>query len=286
MNGGERVNSIYLDWNVYVRFLEGKYPDLLESLCLAKKSGVLVPFSSTQIEEATKIRNTNEIINRLNFISEISDGVYFENSSKDFGLIRRSPFEVYGTLSETPDISKILKFIGNIISRPMLKATRRAMGFDPKKLNEIPPEDIWEEIDKVILNSRFAKKLPESFQESPVVGFVRYATKDSASRFGSIHESLGGVKERGEGPDITVSVLFSILETFGYFPERKKVFEKASRFNDASHCFYALWSDVCISEDRGFRMKSRAIASLVGGKAKFMDPGQAIPEVFCLFEKQ
>ena len=79
-------------------------------------------------------------------------------------------------------------------------------------------------------------------------------------------------------------MLFSLLESFGYYPESKKVFQKASRFNDASHCFYALWSDVCVSRDTGFRMKSKAIASLIGSNTKFVHPDQAASQIAGLHE--
>tara|TARA_R110002049_G_scaffold265092_1_gene441215 strand:+ start:3953 stop:4783 length:831 start_codon:yes stop_codon:yes gene_type:complete len=276
------MKSIYLDWNVYVYLICCEYPDIAESLGIAKSKGIAVPFSSIHIEEATNIHSYEEICTRLEFIGEISNQVYFENSVTDFGLVSRSPFEVYDTLNETPKINQLIKFLGNIITRPMFMASRAALGLDPQYLNNIDPKDIWGEIDRIILNSKHLKMLPFEFRDSPIYGFVRYAKNDSLERFGRINERIGGVKQRASGPDVMVAVLFSLLESFGYFPENKKVFQKASRFNDAAHCYYSLWSNICVSRDKGFRMKSKAVASLLGSDTVFLHPDNAVKKILDL----
>lgn len=266
------LKSVYLDWNVYTYLLNGDYPQLEQTIEHAKNRNVILPFTSTHIEEATNIKDNTERINRLRFISEFSNNIYFENSITDFGLIRRSPFDVYETINTLPSTSRLMRRLANMISRPMLKAARKSLGLDPEVLNNKEPHKVWNEIDRAILESKFSKTLPEEFRESPIKGMVDYIKQDSLERFGPIHEQMGGSKKRAIGPDIIVSILYSLLESFGYYPEKKKVFEKASRINDAAHCFYSLWSDVCVSKDKGFRMKSKAIASLVGSSVVYVDP--------------
>lgn len=278
------MKSVYLDWNIYVYLMEGNYQDVAGALSDAKSAGVVIPFSATHVDEATNIRRKTDIELRLEFIGKISNEVYFENSVTEFGLKKRSPFEVYRTLNEPPKVDKIIRFFGNVITRPMFMAARAALGLDPQQLNNVGPSEVWGEIDRIILRSKHAKKLPREFGDSPIRGILQYVKRDSIERYGSIHECLGGVKQRAAGPDVNVSVLFSLLESFGYFPESKKVFQKASRFNDASHCFYALWSDVCVSRDTGFRMKSKAIASLVGSNTEFVHPDQAATHIAGLQE--
>ena len=112
-------------------------------------------------------------------------------------------------------------------------------------------------------------------KKSPIRGILKINEESSLEHFGPINTSLGAPATRAIAPDMKISALYSMLETFGYYPENKKTFEKASRFADGSHCYYSQWSEVCISRDKGFRAKSQAIASLTYSSVRYLAPEDA-----------
>ena len=276
MSNSNLIRIIYLDWNVIVYLMQGDYPELLQAINSAKLNGkFVIPFTSEHIEEATNIRSKPEKTQRLEYLSNLSNDNYFENSVLDFGLVIRHPAEVYKTLNEVWVPKGLTRWFGNIISRPILITIRKMLKLDPKVLNNIPPSQIWDEIDSKILDSKYANKLPENLKNSPISGMLKVNERSSLEHFGSLNEQMGAPASRAFSPDMKIATLYSMLETFGYYPEKKKVYEKASRFADASHCYYSQWAEICISRDKGFRMKSQAIASLTNSSVKYIDPDDA-----------
>lgn len=114
---------------------------------------------------------------------------------------------------------------------------RKLLKLDPQKLNNIPPNKIWDEIDQIIKSSKYANKLPAYMKKSPIRGILKFNEDNSIEHFGAINESFGAPASRAIASDMKVASLYSLLETFGYYPEKKKTFEKASRFPDGSHCY-------------------------------------------------
>lgn len=270
------IQIIYLDWNVIVHLINGEYPELFKVIKSAKFEGkFIVPFTSEHVEEATNIKSKTEQKQRLEFLSDLSDNNYFENSILDFGLVKRHPSAVYDTLTEVWVPKGLTRWLGNIISRPMFMLLRKQLGLDPNKLNNIPPDKVWNEIDRIILNSKYANRLPENMKKSPIKGMLKFNNESSLKHFGPLNERLGAPASRAIGPDMKVAGLYSMLETFGYYPEKKKVFEKASRFADGAHCYYSQWAEICVSRDKGFRAKSQAIASITNSAVRYLKPEDA-----------
>ncbi len=276
MTDSNLIRIIYLDWNVIVYLMQGDYPKLLKAINYAKSDSRFVfPFTSEHVDEATNIRSKIEQLQRLDYLSDLSANIYFENSVLDFGLVIRHPAKVYKTLNEVWLPKGLTRWFGNIISRPILIIIRKMLKLNPKILNNIPPSQIWDEIDSKILNSKYANKFPEDINNSPIRGLLKINERSSIKYFGKLNEQLGASASRAFGSDMKIASLYSMLETFGYYPEKKKVYEKASRFADASHCYYSQWAEICISRDKGFRMKSQAIASLTNSSVKYIDPANA-----------
>lgn len=253
--------------------IEGEYSNLKSILDYARSSGIfIVPYSSTNVEELTKIKSRKEQEFRLNYLSELTDDHYFENSALDFGLVKRHPVIVYKTLNDVWFPDNIFRTFGNLIKRSSLTVIRKLAGIDPIKLNNVHPENVFQEIDNAILSSKLSKMMPDEFKPSPTKALLTFQDEEIVRRFGPIYSSMGGNPRRAIAPDIKIAGLYSLLETFGYWPESKRVYEKASRFNDASHCFYSLWSEICISIDQGFTKKSNAVACAVGSNVIYSTP--------------
>ncbi|MFV1985127.1 MAG: hypothetical protein ACC657_16380 [Thiohalomonadales bacterium] len=267
---------IYLDWNVIVHLINGDYPELQKAINFAKLDGkFIIPFTSTHVEEATNIKSKSEQKQRLQFLSELSENNYFENSVTDLGLVKRHPTEVYNTITEVWIPKGLMRKLGNIITRPMLMLIRKLLKLDPQKLNNIPPNKVWGEIDQIIKSSNYANKLPAYMKKSPIREILKFNEDTSIEQFGAINESFGVLASRAIASDMKVASLYSLLETFGYYPEKKKTFEKASRFADGLHCYYSQWSEICVSRDKGFRAKSQAIASLTNSTVRYVAPEYA-----------
>ncbi|MFK5914358.1 MAG: hypothetical protein QM484_08280 [Woeseiaceae bacterium] len=279
MNTKPPIKMVYLDWNVIVHLISGDYPSLLAAL----KSGVakqafFVPFTSVHVEEASKIRSKSEIEDRLKFLSELSGNMYFENSILDTGLVLRHPKEVKATLDEAILPSGFLKWCANVISRPMLMLFRKSIGIEPSKLNNFPPEKVWGEIDSKILKSKYAAKIPR-LNGSPLKALIKSSEEQSVRHLRTTSIIMGASLERARASDMKISGLYSLLESFGYYPENNKLFKKGSRFAGASHCYYSQWAHICISRDKGFCMKSQAIAALTGSSVMYETPETALQYV-------
>ncbi|MEP0176886.1 MAG: hypothetical protein ABJH28_13970 [Paraglaciecola sp.] len=282
MNTQRPIKIIYLDWNVIVHLISHDYPDLLKALKAGvDKNEFYIPFTAEHVEEASKIRSKVEIENRLEFLSDLTGNMYFENSVLDTRLVLRHPKEVKATLDEVLLPTGFLKWCANVISRPVLMLLRKSIGIDPSELNNCPPETVWDEIDKKILESKYAAKVPK-VNGSPLRALIKLNEENSVRQFRSTSIIMGAPLDRAKNSDMKISGLYSMLESFGYYPENKKTYKKGSRFADASHCYYSQWAELCISRDRGFRMKSQAIAALTGSSVKYVLPEEAVSYIVSL----
>ena len=80
MSKSNTIRIIYLDWNIIVHLINGDYPELLKAINSAKLDRqFIVPFTSVHVEEATNIRSESEKKLRLEFLSKLSNNIYFEN---------------------------------------------------------------------------------------------------------------------------------------------------------------------------------------------------------------
>ena len=273
------IKIIYLDWNVIVHLISNDYPDLLNALKIGvEKRKFFIPFTAEHVEEASKIKSKAEVDARLEFLSELTGNIYFENSVLDRGLVIRHPKDVKATLDEVLLPAGFLKWCANFISRAMLILFRKTIGIDPCELNNSPPENVWDEIDRKILESKYGKKVP-IVNGSPLRALIKLNEENSVRQFRTTNIIMGAPLDRARASDMKISGLYSMLESFGYYPENKKIYEKGSRFADASHCYYSQWAELCISRDKGFRMKSQAIAALTGSSVKYVAPEDAIPYI-------
>gem|GEM_PF-1161123 len=253
---------VYLDWNIIADMESGKLSWLEEKLFEAKsRKTISIPFSATHIKEACNIESSEEINRRLGYISKLSSNLYFVNNLQSTGYLIETPKSVYDTIGEVSLDFDTGNFFSSIIPFEVSKFARELLTLDSERLNNIPPEKAIDEIDKIItskeLRDRFwpdyegdlsfmglIRKISELIIQNP---FIPYKEQYYKRRFTMAENIIIGA--------------FSLLDSFGFWSDKKTAYKKGSRFEDAMHAFNGTFTDLVISADRRFCMKSKAVYS-------------------------
>lgn len=267
----ELAYIVYLDWNVIADLESGQQPRLEKKLFEAKKrEAISIPFSGEHIKEACDIKPEGEINKRLEYISKLSSNLYFVNNLQSTGYRIETPRSVYDTISEVDLGFDTDKFFSNLIPYEALKYARNLLTLDPARLNNINPEEAIDEINKIItskeLKDRFwpdyegdlsfmglIRKIPELIKQNP---FIPYKEQYYKKRFTMVENIIIGA--------------FSLLDSFGFWSDKKTTYKKGSRFEDAMHAFNGAFTNLVISADKRFCMKAKAVYSLLKRKPKVL----------------
>ena len=267
----ELTYIVYLDWNVIADLESGKLPKLEKKLFEAKKrDAISIPFSGEHIKEACNIKPEGEINKRLEYISKLSSNLYFFNNLQSIGYRIETPQSVYDTISAVDLGFDIDKVFSNLIPYEVLKYARNLLTLDPARLNNINPEEAIDEIDKIItskeLKNRFwpdyegdlsfmglIRKISELIKQNP---FIPYKEQYYKKRFIMVENIIIGA--------------FSLLDSFGFWSDKKTAYKKGSRFEDAMHAFNGTFTDLIISADKRFCMKAKAVYRLLKRKPKVL----------------
>jgi len=264
---------VYLDWNVIADLESGQQPRLEEKLFEAKeRKAISIPFSSTHIKEACKIESREEINKRLAYISKLSSNLYFVNNLQSIGYQIEISKSVYDTISEVDLGFDTDKFISNLIPYEALKYARNLLTLDPAQLNNISPEKAIDEIDEIITSKEIKDRYwPDYEGDLSFRGLIRKSFEIVEQKavlpiFGSLY-----YQNKYYVLQSVIIMAFSLLDSFGFWPDRKEIYKKASRFADSEHAFNGAFANLVISEDKRFCMKSRAVYSLLDKSPKVLN---------------
>lgn len=260
-----RIKVLYLDWNVIVDFLNEDFK-WLEDIILSKSEDISIPFSSEHVDEATNIKlsNTldtkNEIDRRLNYLSKLSSNLYFVNDMIDTGYMFETPANVFQTLNDVSLGFDPNKLFSSFIDYDVLKDGRKKLDLDPNLLNNIEPKDAIEKIDGIITSK---KEIQEHTRNNDLdisfMGILKKALEISEeSHSNTSYNDIIRKKKTYELNNIVV-MSFSLLDTFGFWADKKSTYIRGSRFPDSRHAFNAIFMDVLISNDKRFCMKAEAV---------------------------
>lgn len=260
------MSTIYLDTNVLIDLIDGVYPWLLSSIIKIKKEkGIDFPYSSTHIEELTdlKLQSTierqNEIIKRLDFISNLSSDIYFCNDMLVTEFKKENPHNVFSTLNDLPFKINYKELFANLIPYDSLKNSRKQIDLDTQYLNNIDPEIAIKEIDKIINKSKDKLNLKNFNEDVSILGLIKKGMQISEDAHkGTSYHNITSKKESYFLENFIV-MLFSLLDSFGFWSDKRKVYSKGSRFADAIHCFNGVYCDYIISNDTRFCNKATAV---------------------------
>ncbi|MQX53723.1 hypothetical protein [Alcanivorax sediminis] len=216
----------------------------------------LFPFSASQVSEITQYPITQRCESRLAFLSQISKNVYFANCIQTYEYRVESPLEVYETLnSALPKLNENALF-ANFIPHEQVVKYRSQLGLDPAELNNLSGKEAVRKIDEAI-NSSIP---PEIDAPRSIMEILEISKGITREKFSPLWECLGkteGIMTRGAD----LQGIFSMLETFGYWPDSKGVYAKGSRFPDSQHLFDAQHCVKLVTNDKG--MKNRAEAAYI-----------------------
>lgn len=254
--------KIYLDTNVIIDFYNGDFKDILSALLNLKLEGVVeIPFSSTHVEEISDLQNGDrkkEIATRLAFLSKLSSDLYFCNDMLTTSFKVKSPNDVYNTLNDLPIKIDYKSLFANFIPFDTLKNGRYQLGLDPQYLNNIAPENAINEIDKYLFAS-IEKYTPNYSGEITVKRILKKAFEisEDAHSNSSYHSVIS--KKKSYLTENIIVMLFSLLDSLGFWSDKKSVYSRGSRFGDCFHCFNGSYCSYIISNDLRFCKKALAV---------------------------
>lgn len=264
--------KIYLDTNILIDCYEGKHKEFLDALRrLKQEDSIQLPYSSTHIEEICnfkmqdKQKQNAEIKSRLDFISELTSNLYFCNDMVSTQCKEEHPTVVYETINFMPTKIDYKALLANLISYDALKNSRNQLNLDPHYLNNIKPVDSIKEIDKYLSNA--SKQFGQTYSgDISVIELLRKGLEISEDAHkGSGYHNIISKKESYHNENVIVT-LFSLLDSFGFWSDKKENYSTGSQYGDAIHCFNGSNCDYVISNDLRFCNKSLAVYEYLNAK--------------------
>lgn len=252
---------IYLDSNVIIDVCDGRLPELSALLLRAVDGGKhSFPFTAEQISEVTFGDDVERSKARLQFLSQLSRDQYFADSVQDLGFRTESPFSVWSTLNGAVLAPGTVHDIANFVSYDQLRQAREQLGLDSRKLNNMSPRGAIDCIESIFapIDAPTDMVVPRSLSD-----FLSFIIGNHREHFSDLWRQMEASPDRML-VDKTIVILFSLFDSFGFWPDDRVTYEKGSRFADGKHAFNASNFDVFVSRDRRLLNKSAAVYEYLG----------------------
>lgn len=271
---------IYLDSNVLVDMCDGRLPELKsEVIKAAEEEGAIFPFTADMVAEiALDIKSKKEVMQRLLFLSVISKELYFERSASAFHFVRRDAFQVYDTLSAVTTGVDAAALFRSLVPYETHKSTAEAYGMDPVIMNNLPPDRLFEYIEKKLREHQY----PEGFKDyaprtiEDTLNLIETMWRNANKEFWDKHALDSEKMMRG----FKHSTLFTLLDSYGYCRDQQRAYEKGSAFADSSHTFLASYCDMLVSSDVRMRKRAEAVFWYLNHSTHALDPSELL-ETLC-----
>ncbi|MCG2581521.1 MAG: hypothetical protein KA296_11670 [Marinobacter sp.] len=255
---------IYLDSNVILHMCDGHKPELKSEVIKASEAQRAVfPFTAGMVSEvALNIDSIEETMQRLLFLSVISQELYFEQSAFNFRFILRDAFQVYDSLSASGLGFDAAKYFRSFVPYNTHRATAEAYDMDPVVMNNLAPAQLFEYINHRLSEYEY---LAGSEDYAPrnidqCVDLVKSLLLKHNERSWSQH----GLEPEKMMRGFKHQVLFNLLESFGYRRDKRREYEKGSAFEDATHTFLSSYCDYLVTSDRGMSKRAAAVFWYLG----------------------
>lgn len=261
MNAGQSGSSerrVYLDWNVIISMADGCLPAFCAALAKATDRGaIVVLFSATHVQEADSISDSERASDglserRLQFLSELTKDTYLYNAgdSHSPAIRRESPEVVRRTLNEVPFAKGATHVFLNLFGLDEMKRMRKKLQLNPNDLNNIKPPGVIDQLDEAIFLrlSGWSPELPPGFGIRQLL--------EKTLQFYPKAETLG-VESR-------MAAVFSMLNSFGFWPDNPKKTSSMAAFFDSMHAANAALCSYFVSEDKALRVKAMAVYEFFG----------------------
>lgn len=263
--------SVYLDSNILIALCDDGDEHVREFVDKTNSNGThIYPFSADQVSEITTLEPSDQNERRLRYLERLSRCSYFVHSVTDFGFRNESPRSVYATINEVIVEPHENALFANLISHDQQRQARSALGLDPNRLNNLNGIEAVAEINAALSryappgNTAVPKSLPELMDQ------IRpHVTASFSSQFKGL-----GATESQMMRSFEIVCLFSMLDSFGYWPDDPKTYSKGSRFPDSRHVFNASYFDVLVSGDKRMRSRAEAVYNILGIPTQVLSVGE------------
>lgn len=260
--------AIYLDSNVVIDTIEGRDNELMGLLFRSLYLGpYCYPFSAELVSEITDLERDERNQARLMYVEDLSKRVYFENSYTNIGFRHETPHEVFKTINEVNACIDVNGVFSNIIPYKTIKEIRAVYGFDPSFLNNMSPRDAISHIDSVLANFEYEGFEGVSTPPRSMKDMVAAVSSICDEHFRDVGKGLGERAEH-DSPRKDLVMYFSLLDSFGYWGDPKKKYNKGSRLGDAQHALVGSYFYAIVSRDPHFVQKSEAAYEYIGIQTK------------------
>ena len=259
----ERI-PVYLDSNVIIDMADGRENDLLGLVMRSIYFGpYCYPFSAEQISEITDDKRQARNESRLMLLSDISRNIYFEHSIDSLQFRSESTNQVYETINEVSSAQNWESDFANVISFEQQLETRKAYGLSTDNLNNLSAEEAIIKINSALSSYEHEPNPGQIDPPRSLDDMMDYTEKNMREHFTQLWESMGADVESQIRNSKLVS-LFSLIDTFGFWSDSKKTYEKGSRLADSRHTFNGSYFKCVVSRDKRFLKKSEAAYQYFG----------------------
>jgi hypothetical protein len=266
---------VYFDSNVIIDICEGRLDSLRSYVLESARTGeVGFPFTAAQISEITEYPLTGRCRKRLEFVGKMSNNLYFVHSVHDYGFRTRSPYNVWETINEAlPEFDEKI-VLSELVPFEQIKGARKELGLDPKELNNLSGHRAVEVIDKALSDlvhesPSGPRSIKELLEYTKLINRQAFAKQWDAMDTSEAHMTI----------ESDLQAIFSLLETFGYWPDTEKVYRKGSRFPDSQHVFNSAHCHCLVTRDKGMKNRAEAVFSILGIGINVFNTEQYISEL-------
>jgi len=255
---------IYLDSNVVIDTIEGRDNELMALLLRSLYFGpYCYPFSAELIGEVTDLEREARNQARLMYIGDLSKGVYFENSFTRIGFRHENPDQVFKTINDVDVGIDYNKTFANIISFEKISELRAAYNLDPSALNNMNPKDALASIDSKMENYPYEVQIGAPSPPRSMRDMISIVSAICEESFKDVGKGLG-VRAEHDASRKNLVLFFSLLDSFGYWGDPKKKYEKGSRLVDAQHALVGSYFNAIVSRDSHYVRKAEAAYEYMG----------------------
>ena len=257
-------SPIYLDSNVVIDTIEGRENELMGLLFRSLYMGsYCYPFSAETVGEITDLERPDRNEARLMYLEDLSKGVYFENSFNSIKFRFELPKNVFKTINEVGAEIDFNKMFANVIPFEHILELRKSYKLDPGVLNNMIPSDAIQYIDETLASYDYIEKKGAPIPPKSIKDMVKMVSRICDDAFKDVGRGLGEKAEHDESRKDIV-LYFSLLDSFGYWGDPKKKYEKGSRLVDAQHALVGSYFNGVVSRDTHFIRKAKAAYEYIG----------------------
>lgn len=267
--------NIYLDHNIYIECIES---DDLTNFIINNRNrkNLTIFYSPAHIEEVYRVakraqsKHANMMTKLMHIINKITASEEILPSLKGLKMERETPQTVYERVKnidttyvvENYSLSRF--YIDSEHYKEMLKADKHS-----SSISNFSEDKIWEyPIIEEIINDFNAKSkdIIRAYNESiDVVGLLRCGIDKRLPPNFCLGKNIYNerLKNSHTQLEFAIEILMRILNFCGYYAEKDEL-KAISSTHDTTHCIYATATNILISMDKRFSMKTKAIYSFLG----------------------